>query len=77
MEWLKVLWLDEVTFLIGSKSTKKKVTRKKGERCCETCIQHQFHRGHTTPVNAWGAIGYGYKSLLLFFKDSGKSKTFL
>jgi hypothetical protein len=75
-EWLKVLWSDEVTFLIGGRTAKEKVTRKRGERTCETCIQHQLHRGHTTPVNAWGAIGYGYKSPLLFIHGTGKSGAF-
>jgi hypothetical protein len=68
-EWLKVLWSDEVTFLVGG-------TRKRGERTHPTCIQHQFHRGHTTPVNAWGAIGYGYKSQLIFLHGSGKIGAF-
>jgi hypothetical protein len=75
-EWLKVLWSDEVTFLIGGRTVKEKVTRKRGERHCETRIQHQLHRGHTTPVNAWGAIGYGYKSPLIFIHGSGKSGAF-
>jgi hypothetical protein len=35
-EWLKVLWSDEVTFLIGGRTAKEKVTRKRGERQCET-----------------------------------------
>jgi transposase len=52
------------------------VTRKRGERTHPTCIQHQFHRGHTIPVNAWGAIGYGYKSPLLFIRGSGKKGAF-
>ena len=75
-EWLKVLWSDKVTFLIGGRTCKEKVTRKKGERIHPTCIQHQLHRGHTTPVNAWGAIGYGYKSPLLFIHGSGKIGAF-
>ena len=62
--------------MIGGRSVKEKVTRKRGERTCETCIQHQFHRGHTTPVNAWGSIGYGYKSPLLFIDGTGKSGAF-
>ncbi len=33
-EWLKVLWSDEVTFLIGGRAVKERVTRKRGERCC-------------------------------------------
>ena len=52
------------------------MTRKRGERTCETCIQHQLHRGHTTPVNAWGAIGYGYKSPLLFIHGTSKLGAF-
>jgi hypothetical protein len=75
-EWLKVLWSDEVTFLVGGRTIKERVTRKGGERTYPTCIQHQFHRGHTTPVNVWGAIGYGYKSPLLFVRGSGKKGAF-
>jgi hypothetical protein len=37
---------------------------------------HQLYRGHTTPVNAWGAIGYGYKSPLIFIHGSGKRGAF-
>jgi hypothetical protein len=73
VEWLKVLWSDEVTFLVGGRSAKERVTRNSQERQCLTCIQHQFHRGYTTAVNAWGAIGYGYKSPLIFVHGSGKS----
>jgi hypothetical protein len=73
IEWFKVLWSDEVTFLVGGRTVKQKVTRKKGERNHPTCIQHQLHRGHTTPVNAWGAIGYGYKSPLIFVHGTGKT----
>jgi transposase len=76
LEWRKVLWSDEVTFLIRGRTAKEKVTRKRGERDCLTCIQHQLHRGNTTPVNAWGGIGYGYKTPLLFLKGTGKSGAF-
>jgi hypothetical protein len=75
-EWLKVLWSDEATFLVRGRTVKQKVTRKQGERYHLTCIQHQFHRGHTTPVNVWGAIGYGYKSPLIFVYGSGKKGVF-
>jgi hypothetical protein len=72
-----VLWSDEVTFLVGGRTVKCRVTRKKGERTHPTCIQYQFHRGHTTPVHAWGAIGYGYKSPLIFLHGSGKNGAFV
>jgi transposase len=39
-EWLKVLWSDEVTFLVGGRTCKEKVTRKRGERFYPTCIQY-------------------------------------
>ena len=73
VEWLKVLLSDEVTFLVAGRTVKQKVTRKKGERTHPTCIQHQLHRPNTIPVNAWGAIGYGYKSPLLFVNRIGKT----
>jgi len=71
-----VLWSDEVTFLVRGRTIKEMVTRKRGERTYPTCIQYQFHRGHTTLVNTWGVIGYGYKSPLLFLQGSGKSGAF-
>ena len=35
-----------------------------------------MHRGHTTPVHAFGAIRYRYKSKLLFIKGTGKNGVF-
>jgi transposase len=35
-----------------------------------------MHRGHTTPIHAFGAIVYGYKSLLIFIKGTGKNGAF-
>ena len=37
-EWLKVLWSDEVIFLIRGRIAKEKVTRKRGERTCPNYI---------------------------------------
>jgi hypothetical protein len=39
-ERLKVLWSDKVIFLVGGRTCKEKVTRKKGERFHPTCIQY-------------------------------------
>ena len=81
VEQLKVLWLDEVTFLIRGKTVKQKVTRNVNKGCskrfCDTCIQHQLHKGYTTPVNAQGAIRFGYKSPLYFINGHGKNSAFL
>jgi hypothetical protein len=76
LEWRSILWSDEVTFLIGGRKCKEKVICKKGERFHPDCIQFQMHCGHTTPVHAFRAIGYGYKSLLLFVKGIGKNGAF-
>ena len=35
-----------------------------------------MHWGYTTPVHAFGAIGYGYKSQLLFITGTGKNGAF-
>ena len=35
-----------------------------------------MHQGHTTPVHAFGAIGYSYKSQLIFIKGTGKNGAF-
>ena len=52
------------------------MTRKRGERYYQNYIQHQFHRGYTIPVHAWGAIKYRYKSPLIFIHGTGKSGAF-
>jgi hypothetical protein len=38
MEWLKIIWSDEVIFVVGGYIAKEKVTRKKGERNHPTYI---------------------------------------
>jgi hypothetical protein len=75
-EWLKVLQSNEVTFLVGGRTVKERVTRNKDERTHLTCIQYQFYRRGMVPVNAWGAIGYGYKSPSMFVHGSGKKGAF-
>ena len=37
-EWLKVLWSDEVIYLVGGRTVKQRVTRKRGERIYPTYI---------------------------------------
>ena len=37
-EWLKVLWSDEVIFLVRGRTIKQRVTRKRGERTHPTYI---------------------------------------
>ncbi len=63
-----------MTFLVRGRSAKARFTRNHTERHCLTCIQYQFYRGHTTPVSAWGAIRYRYKSPLIFVRGTGKDR---
>jgi hypothetical protein len=72
-----VLWSNEITFLVGGRTAKQRVTRKRGERIHPMCIQHQLHYGHTTPINAWGVIRYGYKSPLIFVHGTSKKGAFI
>jgi hypothetical protein len=37
---LKILWSDKIIFLVRRRTCKEKITRKRGERCYPTCIQH-------------------------------------
>jgi hypothetical protein len=37
---VEVLWSNEVTFLVGGRTVKQRVTRKGGELCYPECIQH-------------------------------------
>lgn len=75
-EWSRILWSDEVTFQIGGKKCKERCIRNRDERCHPDCIQFQMHRGHTTPVHFFGAIGYGYKSQLVSIHGSGQNGAF-
>jgi len=75
-EWSQILWSDEVTFLIGGKKCKQRCIRNRKERCHPDCIQFQMHRGHTTQVHFFGAIGHGYKSRLVQIHGSGKNGAF-
>ena len=75
-QWCLILWSDEVTFQLGAKQIKKRCIRKAGERTYPDYIQFQIHRGGTTPVHFWGAIGYGYKGTLVHINGTGKHGAF-
>ena len=66
-----------MTFLVGAKAGKQIVSRSREERrYCLNCIQYQVYYPKTIPVNAWGAIGYNYKSPLIFIYSTGKYRAF-
>jgi hypothetical protein len=65
-----------VIFQVGGKKCKQRCIRNKKERCYPDYIQFQIHRGHTTPVHFFGAVGYGYKSQLVYIQGSSKNGAF-
>ena len=46
-EWIKVLWSDEITFLVRGRTVKERVTANKNKYTHPRCIQYQFHCGNT------------------------------
>ncbi len=62
----KVVWSDEATFETG-KSRRIWVTRRVDERRCLDYIQSIYRSGRTS-VMIWGAIGWDYKSELVFIE---------
>lgn len=48
------------------------MTRRPDEKCCPTCIK-SIYRSRRVSVMVWGAIGWDWKSLLVFLvKELGK-----
>jgi hypothetical protein len=66
-----VLWSDEAIFETGKRG-KIYVTRRLDKKNCQTCIQLVYRSGRVS-VMVWGAIGWDWKSLLVFLvKEEGK-----
>jgi len=65
-DWRKVIWSDEATFDIG-KDGRVWVTRRVDEKRCPDCIKSVYRSGRFS-VMIWGAIGWDYKSPLVFME---------
>jgi transposase len=65
-QWKVVLWSDEATF-----ETEKRgriwITRRPKEKRCNTCIKSVYQSGRTS-VMIWGAVGWDWKSPLVFLE---------
>jgi transposase len=64
--WKCVIWSDEATFETG-KQGRVHVTRRPDEKACPTCIKSIYRSGRTS-VMVWGAIGWDWKSPLIFME---------
>lgn len=67
--WKFVICSDECTFTTG-KQRKVFVIRTEGERYCPDCLQHRYHSGRSS-FTVWAAIGWDYKSELVFLDGHG------
>ena len=64
--WRKVRFSDEVHFGLGPQG-RLMIIRKPGQRFCKNCIQETAEPAEKKKVHAWGAIGYNFKSDLVFY----------
>ena len=70
-DWKKVIWSDEATFETGKRG-RIWVTRRPDEKNHPDCIQSVYRSGRVS-VMVWGAIGWDWKSPLIFLvKEPGK-----
>ena len=65
-DWWKVIFSDECTWETGRKG-RGWITRRTDEKRCSTCIRSVYRSGRFT-VMIWGAIGWDYKSPLVFLE---------
>jgi hypothetical protein len=72
MFWRKVIYTDKLLFNIQI-LRRLKIWYKKGERQYLDCIQFKFHSGRKS-FQAWGAIGYRFKSKLIVVSKEIDSK---
>jgi len=73
-DWHDVRFSDEVHFSLGPEG-KANIVRKPGERYCPECIQETVEPQdrHKKRLHAWAAVGYGFKSPLVFYEVPSNS----
>lgn len=71
-DWRKVIWSDECTFELGKKG-RVWVTRRIDEKRCSDCIKSVYRSGRVT-LMIWGAIGWDWKSPLVFLEKEEDSR---
>lgn len=68
--WARVVWSDEASFMTGERG-RVFITRRPWKRHHKDCIKSIYRSGRTSFM-IWDAIGWGYKSKLVFLeKNSG------
>ena len=69
-DWRKVIWSDECMFELG-KTGRVWIICRVDEKKCPDCIRSTYRSGRVLVI-IWGAIGWDYKSPLIFLqKEEG------
>jgi len=73
-DWKRVRFSDEVHFGLGT-NERLHVICKPGERYCKSCMDIRLppYKCDSKKVHAWGAVGYGFKSKLVFYEVSSNT----
>lgn len=70
--WYRVIWTDECIFESGRRG-RIWITRRAGERWHDDCVQSIYRSGRSSFM-VWGAIGWNYKSPLVFLERTEGAK---
>lgn len=70
-DWKHIRFSDEVHFGLGPQG-RLWIIRRPGERYCKNCIQESTKpdEGEKKKVQAWAAVSYNFKSLIVFYNIS-------
>ena len=71
-DWRCVIWSDKATFEVG-KSGRIWVTRRVDEKRCTDCMRSIYRSGRFS-IMIWGALGWDYKSELVFLEKLPNNK---
>ena len=71
-DWRKVIWSDECIFELG-KTGRVWITRRIDEKRCPDCIKSVYRSGRVS-IMIWGALGWDWKSPLVFLEKEEGSK---
>ena len=71
-EWNDVVWSDECSFEVRERG-RLWVTRRPSEQYCQHCLKSTYRSGRTS-VMVWDALGWGFKSPLVFLEREEGAK---
>ena len=67
-----MVWSDECSFEVGERG-RIWVTRRQSEQYCQHCLKSTYRSGRCS-IMVWGALGWGFKSPLVFMEREEGAK---